>query len=78
MLAPKRHFLEKHYLAQHSGNLNAQFLEMNSLPTDCKYLNFLEFIKDPYSVQLQEKSGITVNKGGRKLKENIDEKEEDI
>jgi hypothetical protein len=50
MLTPKRHFLEKHYLAQHPGNLNAQFLEMNSLPVDCKYLNFSEFIEDPYSV----------------------------
>ena len=78
MLTPKRHFLEKHYLAQHPGNLNAQFLEMNSLPVDCKFLNFSEFIEDPYSVQLKEKPGITVNKGGRKLKENIDQKEEDI
>ena len=78
MLAPKRHFLEKHYLALHSGNLNAQFLEMNSLPADCKYLNFNEFISDPYSVELKMKPDIQTNKGGRQLKEVIDEKKEDI
>ena len=51
---------------------------MNCLPANCKYLNFKEFISDPYSVELRVKPGIRTNKGGRQLKEVIDEKKEDI
>jgi hypothetical protein len=34
-------------------------------------LNFNEFVKDPYNNPLKEKPGIKINKGGRKIKEEI-------
>ena len=55
--------LVNHYRGQHP-NEKPQFLTYGKLPSENKYTNFLEYLKDP-SIDLEELKNYRKNKGGR-------------